>query len=384
MAFHATFSGTDGDDRILRDYLSPGVTTDLPGATGTAPGSYDDSVYGYAGDDVIETSPQTYFVDAGSGDDRIDARANYAYPGYPILLVGGPGDDLIIGSDGRDYLDFNKTFNLFDGYSEAGNDTLIGGKGDDIYIVDSADDLVIEEKDGGHDEVDTNLASYALKQHFEDLIIIREDGPTTGIGNAADNFILAVSSGGVLSGRGGNDSLYAGILDPDGGSFRLNGGTGDDDLVIYDVLGDGVVRPGADTLRGGNGNDRLTGDADGDCLIGGRGNDVFVYNFISDSTADHRDVIRAGDGATAFQGAGSAAGDLIDLSAMDIDPATVDVQSWAFGGTGAGQISLVDCGRDTLVRGNADGDADFEFQILIGDAGVRAADYTAADFILTL
>ena len=58
-------------------------------------------------------------------------------------------------------------------------------------------------------------------------------------------------------------------------------------------------------------------------------------------------------------------------------------QAFGFGGTGAGQISVIEFGNTaTLVRGNTDDDAAFEFELIIEDAGTRASAYTAADFIL--
>jgi hypothetical protein len=42
----------------------------------------------------------------------------------------------------------------------------------------------------------------------------------------------------------------------------------------------------------------------------------------------------------------------------------------------------VEAGGLTLVRGNTDGDAAFEFKLLIEDAAVLASAYRAVDFIL--
>ncbi len=53
-----------------------------------------------------------------------------------------------------------------------------------------------------------------------------------------------------------------------------------------------------------------------------------------------------------------------------------------FGSTGKGGVSLIDVGGNTLVRGNIDNSAAFEFEVLIVDGGVSALAYTLADFIL--
>lgn len=168
-------------------------------------------------------------------------------------------------------------------------------------------------------------------------------------------------------GGSGNDHLSGNAA-----ANRLSGGSGADELA---------GRAGADMLRGGAGNDRLIGGAGADTLVGGAGSDVFRFAS-GDSTRAARDVIAAGDGASAFQGAGVASGDRIDLSAIDADLGRGGDQAFVLGGTGKGHLSLVSSGSDTILRGNVDGDAAFEFELRIADAGVSHAAYKAVDFIL--
>ena len=139
---------------------------------------------------------------------------------------------------------------------------------------------------------------------------------------------------------------------------------------------------GDDMLRGQAGDDFLRGNAGRDILIGGTGADRFMFAFASHSPAGAgRDEIRAGDGAVAFQGAGGAAGDLIDIKAVDANTTLSGDQTFVFGSTGKGGLSLVDFDGNTLVRGNIDNSAAFEFEILIVDGAINASAYTAADFV---
>lgn len=103
--------------------------------------------------------------------------------------------------------------------------TLIGGAGNDTYVV-SAGDLVVENADEGTDTVYSS-ASYALGANVENLMLTGNVG-LFGIGNAGNN---------VINGSSGNDYL-----------------------------------------EGGAGNDRLNGGLGSDLLYGGAGNDVFVFN----------------------------------------------------------------------------------------------------------
>ena len=170
------------------------------------------------------------------------------------------------------------------------------------------------------------------------------------------------------------------------------GGTGGDTLTgggAVDVLlgkagNDSLIgNEGNDLLRGQAGNDFLRGSAGADVLVGGTGADRFMFAFASHSPAGAgRDEIRPGDGTVAFEGAGAAAGDVIDLTAVDADITVGGDQTFAFGSLNKGGLSIVDLGGNTLVRGNIDGNAGFEFELLIVDGSVSASAYTAADFVL--
>ena len=92
----------------------------------------------------------------------------------------------------------------------AGSDSMIGGLGNDVYVVGSASDTVIEAADEGIDTVRTTLASYSLAAlvNVENLTGTAQTGQTL-IGNSLDNIIIA---GGFA-----NDTL-------DGGAGRHHDG----------------------------------------------------------------------------------------------------------------------------------------------------------------
>jgi Ca2+-binding RTX toxin-like protein len=142
----------------------------------------------------------------------------------------------------------------------------------------------------------------------------------------------------------------------------MDGGSGND------LISDGG---GADVLIGGIGNDTLNGGAAADQLTGGLGADVFDFNLTSDSTNVNRDRI------VGFDGAGAAAGDLIDLSGIDANTAVAGNQAFGFG-----QISIINSGAITVVRANVNASPAFEFVLEIEDGATLASAYTAADFIL--
>jgi serralysin len=182
---------------------------------------------------------------------------------------------------------------------------------------------------------------------------------SAGRGTAGANTIAGTASVDAIDGLGGNDVI--GAL---GGNDRLAGGSGND------------------TLRGGAQNDVVSGGTGVDVLIGGTGADRFNFDLVGESTPAAGDVLRAGDGGLAFDGAGGAAGDRIDLAGIDANALTGANDTFIFGGTGRGRIWLTESGTNTILNANTDNDASAEFQVAIEDAGGRNFHYIAADFIL--
>lgn len=196
-------------------------------------------------------------------------------------------------------------------------------------------------------------------------------------GGSGDDRLFGGAGKDMLVGKPGDDRLFGGA-----GNDRLMGSKGSDTLVGQGgkdlLLGQG----GNDLLRGHRGNDLLVGGAGADTLVGGSGRDTFRFETVRDSRGAARDAIRSGDGAAAFEGAGRAAGDMIDVSRIDARQATAADDAFIFGGRGEGHLWTVNSGGKTIVRANIDGDAAVEFQLVIADGGVRASAYSGDDFFL--
>lgn len=153
---------------------------------------------------------------------------------------GTSGNDALSGTTGDD---------LFNNLHLGGDDTMLGGLGNDVYHVDSAGDLVAENVGEGIDTVFSRLVDYTLLDNFENLTLENFFG-VNGTGNGLDNTITGNLSGNTLNGEGGNDRLLG-----MGGADTLNGGVG------------------ADTLDGGSGNDSMAGST---------GDDVYIVDSASD------------------------------------------------------------------------------------------------------
>ena len=187
----------------------------------------------FNGQTVSEISNLT----AGSGNDTITGND------LGNVIHGGDGDDTISGGGGTNTL-----------YGEAGNDTLtsdggvndrlIGGVGDDTYIVKSASAVIVEQPNEGTDTAQVYVNGYTIGANVE--IAYLQQGVTAVTGNDTGMTIHAdTDTATTIIGGAGKDTLIGGGL--------------------------------ADTLSGGGGNDTLRGGKGNDVLTGGPGDDIFAF-----------------------------------------------------------------------------------------------------------
>jgi Ca2+-binding RTX toxin-like protein len=100
----------------------------------------------------------------------------------------------------------NSFDNLLDG--AGGSDFMIGGKGNDTYIVDDDQDLITEFSGEGIDLVRSSTDSYSLNDNVENLELLSL--AEIGSGNSLDNKITGNSAVNALTGLAGNDTLTGG------------------------------------------------------------------------------------------------------------------------------------------------------------------------------
>ena len=154
--------------------------------------------------------------------------------------------------------------NRLDGSQNSAANRLIGGLGNDTYVV-GAGDIVIEGVDEG---IDT-------------LVVATATGSTVRLSDYAnvENLRLAAASG-ALDAEG---SAAANVLQGSLGNNRLSGGDGDDtlsDQALADIAmyGGRVAVGDRDVLDGGAGDDLLTSYGGDDTFDGGAGDDrIVVY-----------------------------------------------------------------------------------------------------------
>ncbi|MEH2078701.1 MAG: hypothetical protein V7K89_01400 [Nostoc sp.] len=291
------FSGGDGNDSFLfnTQFTDSLFTTTVDGGTS---------------DNTLQSILVTTTVDGGTGDDILQSiywdtslvngitsafnattnigsitvgtnpfnynnnRLNYKNI-ERLDITGTPYNDNIVGSNGNDTL-----------VGKDGNDTLNGGAGND-YL--SANNLKGSSLVDGGDGNDSLSASGSYDDYRGNFAVNANSGNSTLNGGAGDdNLVINYSSGNnLLSGGNGNDSLNASGSDSlysfykvytVSGNNTLDGGAGDDHLIVD-------YSSGANLLWGGDGNDSLSAsNASGNnTLYGGNGNDYLTGGNGNDS-----------------------------------------------------------------------------------------------------
>ncbi|THD06186.1 hypothetical protein B1991_14215 [Rhodanobacter lindaniclasticus] len=285
---------------------------------------------------VDQTDDQTIEA-AGQGIDTVQATVSWQL-GAEIEQLKLMGEDHIdgMGNTLDNVLTGNEGNNRLEG--GAGADKLYGGAGNDYLVVESSDDQVFEDMDGGTDVVERRFeTNLVLDENVEGLVL--GTGIETGNGNELDNTITGNAGANTLGGWDGDDLLQG--LDGDDSLFGGNG---------------------SDHLTGDAGNDYLDGGAGVDQLEGGVGNDVYV-------TDDSADVVtedaNAGTDQVQTTASYTLSANIENLFLMDgagaIDGTGNALDNY-LSGNGATNVLNGMGGSDTMVAGGGD-------DLLIGGTG---------------
>jgi Ca2+-binding RTX toxin-like protein len=234
-------SGGEGNDTLAGgpgvDLLTGGIGADLlqgdAGPDHLHGGDAEDELHGGDGDDHLEGGTGNDTLDGGLGADDLQGGA-----GSDVLRAGGGPGDVVRGGGGADTLEAVSDDRL--------RSLLIGGNGDDAYIIDSRADFIIEAPGGGIDMVWANLAGggYLLPPQVENLQL--QGLAVFGLGNDLDNSVVGNALGNFLQGGGGADRLRGWR-----GDDTLEGGAGADRFVLELNSGIDTVldfTPGIDRL----------------------------------------------------------------------------------------------------------------------------------------
>jgi Ca2+-binding RTX toxin-like protein len=172
------YTGTADSDLIVGNGLNNFINT----------GDGNNVVYGGAGDDVIIGGTGNDIIFGGSGNDIIDSGNGNNY------VDGGDGDDSIFGGEGNDIL-----------AGGAGNDTIFGGDGDDVLFGgEGADYIQGDDSTAGNENVDGNI--YFVTS--DDAIIGGDGNDTFVITSEEDAEGVIIEAGVSDLDNAGNEARY--------------------------------------------------------------------------------------------------------------------------------------------------------------------------------
>jgi Ca2+-binding RTX toxin-like protein len=350
-----------------------------------------DTMTGGAGDDIyaVDNFGDVVTEELGAGTDTVRSSINHTLGNNieNLILTGtasnGSGNALnndIIGNDAINQLYGYAGNDFIDGGLDA--DTMSGGVGDDVYIVDNTGDYVYEYGTQGLDLVRSSV-TFTIAGDVEQLELVGT-ASVNGTGNSLANLITGNSGNNTLNGGSGADTLIGGVgndiyvIDNAGDIATELAGEGVDTVesdVTY-ALGEHVEHltltgysysdgtgnsldntiignAGVNTLNGGAGNDVLDGGAGDDVLAGGEGNDTYFVAEIGDIASE-----AAGQGTdSVFASVSYTLGAEIEnltLTGVDVLDATGNASNNSLVGNDANNTLDGGQGADTLSGGVGD------------------------------
>ena len=360
------------------------------GANALDGGTGNDTMIGYAGDDtyIVDSLSDVVTEATNAGTDLVVASVSYVLSAdlenltlalaTNINATGNTGANILTGNDGN---------NVIDGGT--GADTMDGKAGDDVYLVDSLADVVIELDGKGKDTIRTAL-SYNLSTNtglngtgfVENLTLL--GSAVAASGNALNNVITGNASGNTIDGGAGIDTMAGGLGDDtytvdniaDIVSEAASAGT---DTIFSSVsyslvplalqptravenlylTGTAVTNATGNALNnklGGNAAaNKLNGGFGADTMEGGAGNDTYYVDHTGDKVTE-----LVGEGVDTIISSGTISIDLTSLA--NIEHATI-------AGTAA---SVVGNANNNTLTGNASAniiDGGIGADLMAGGAG---------------
>ncbi|OZB18880.1 MAG: hypothetical protein B7X55_04290 [Rhodobacterales bacterium 34-62-10] len=231
----------------------------------------------------------------GDGNDTIHGEAG------ADSLAGGAAEDQLFGGTGDDTLNGDAGNDLLNGgvginqlFGGDGNDTLVGGTGADAM-----------SGGGGMDFVDYSASGAGVSVDLSTNAVSGGDAANDTLSGGIDG-IIGSDWNDTLTGYDGQGVDWTNVFFGGGGNDLLDGRGGDDSLYGGDGADTIIGGTGADLIEGGAGDDLIYAGA-GDTVTGGAGNDTFLL-----------DPAAMGGGTVTIEGgeADEPGGDTIDFGGL--------------------------------------------------------------------
>jgi Ca2+-binding RTX toxin-like protein len=241
---------------------------------------YDTYYVDSLGDVIVEEDDDFQSPPGAYGDTVITTLAEYSLRADLEKLNGNSSQQRLVGNDKDNEL-----------WSGGGSDTLVGGKGNDYYLVQPGD-VVVELEGEGTDTVSVGSGNYTLGDTLENL----SGGSSSGqalTGNRFANRITGSSGADIIDGAGGADQLEGGggndvyVVDEAGDTVTESSSGGTDE--VRTALSTYVLGSNVENFRGLSATGQTAhGNTLSNAMTGGEGDDVLRME------AGGTDVLRRG------------------------------------------------------------------------------------------
>ena len=190
------------------------------------------TIIGGPGDDILEGTNGRDVIHGRGGDDTLHGM------GGDDLICGGSGDDIMFGGEGKDFMRGRSGNDFIHGgpgadtvLADDGNDELVGHDGRDFLSGSDGDDIII----GG----DLLLEDHQRPRLTGRDVLLGGVGSDIIIGDDGDDGILGFGASDFMAGLGGNDTIYGysgdDLLDGGEGVDECKGGTGEDTAAECEI-----------------------------------------------------------------------------------------------------------------------------------------------------
>jgi Ca2+-binding RTX toxin-like protein len=266
-----------------------------------------DTLIGNIGNDtyVVDNLGDAIVEAASAGTDLVKSSIDWTLgTNLENLTLTGTANINGTGNSTVNTIIGNAGNNILNG--DGGLDTLIGGLGDDTYVIDQAGIVTNEAANAGFDTVQSSV-TWTLATNLENLILVGA-AAIDGTGNAVANIITGNGANNVLNGGAGADTLIGGMGDDtyvvDNAGDIVTELTGQgidliqasvawtlaDNFESLTLIGTAAINGTGNLLdnliTGNSGNNILNGGLGADTLIGGLGNDTYVVDNLGDITTE--------------------------------------------------------------------------------------------------
>ncbi|MCC0015108.1 MAG: calcium-binding protein, partial [Rhodobiaceae bacterium] len=373
-----------------------------------------DTMSGGTGDDtyVVDNAGDIVSEALGQGTDQVNSSVGFTlFSNIENLSLVGSADIDAIGNELDNNIFGNSGNNTLDGLT--GADNMVGGDGDDVYVVDNVGDSVSDSPGGlgGEDQVNSSV-SFALFSYLENLSLLGT-GNINAVGNELDNILIGNAGNNTLDGLGGRDTMIGNegddifVVDDandtvsdlatGGGTDQVNSSVSFalvDHIENLSLLGAANINAVGNTLAnvliGNSGNNTLDGLQGADTMFGGAGDDIYVIDDAGDTANEG-----AGEGTDQVNSSVSFAlfsniENLSLLGTADINATGNELGNTLIGNAGNNAITgnagadlmIGNGGNDTYFFGNGSGVdiiTDFSAGAGLGDV-LYIVDFGFADF----